>query len=250
MTTSSQKPLKILIADDEASIRRILETRLKMGGHQVVLAENGSRAIELFHHEQPDLVVCDVMMPELDGFAVTEQIRSQSDIPIILLTALSDVADRITGLQLGADDYMVKPFSPKELEARIRSVMRRAELPGPATGQLPGSGGVVRIGDLSFDFNRRQAFRGETRIRLTGMEFGLLELLMQRSGTAIPRMELLEAVWGYRPERSNDSRVVDVHVSRLRAKLEDDPESPSLILTARGTGYMFARLEGLTGADV
>jgi len=189
-----------------------------------------------------------VMMPELDGFAVTEQIRAQADTPIILLTALSDVADRITGLQLGADDYMVKPFSPKELEARIRCVMRRLDYAEVGAIPSPGQGGMLRLGALSIDFNRRQAFKGDTRIRLTGMEFSLLELLVRRAGTAIPRLELLEAVWGYRPERSSDSRVVDVHISRLRSKLEEDPEQPELILTARGTGYMFVRLEGLESA--
>jgi OmpR family response regulator RpaB len=181
------------------------------------------------------------MMPEQDGFAVTEQIRAQSDIPIILLTALSDVADRITGLQLGADDYMLKPFSPKELEARIRCVMRRLEHTDADSVVPSGAGGVLRVGELSIDFNRRAAFKGQERIRLTGMEFSMLELMARRAGEPIPRLDLLEAVWGYRPERASDSRVVDVHVSRLRAKLEDDPEQPELILTARGTGYLFAR---------
>ena len=242
MTTPLLKPLKILIADDEVSIRRILETRLKLIGHDVVAAEHGAKALELFHSFHPDLVVLDVMMPQLDGFAVTEQIRAQSDIPIILLTALSDVADRITGLQLGADDYMVKPFSPKELEARIRCVMRRSDAVDNPAANHPGQSGVLRIGDLAIDFNRRQALKGETRIRLTGMEFNMLELLVRRAGVAIPRLELLESVWGYRPERSSDSRVVDVHISRLRSKLEENPEQPELIITARGTGYMFVRL--------
>ena len=235
--------LKILVADDEANIRRILETRLAMQGHEVVAACNGAEALELFRGFEPDLVVLDVMMPELDGFAVVERIRAQSEVPIILLTALGDVADRITGLQLGADDYMVKPFSPKELEARIRCVIRRA-----SSGQGAGSNGngraahVVVVGDLSVDFNRRQAFRNDERIRLTGMEFNLLELLISRSGEPISRLDMLENVWGYKPERSSDSRVVDVHISRLRAKLEHDPENPELILTARGMGYMFQRI--------
>jgi OmpR family response regulator RpaB len=201
--------------------------------------------LELFRGFEPDLVVLDVMMPELDGFAVTERIRAQSEVPIILLTALNEVADRITGLELGADDYIVKPFSPKELEARIRSVMRRSATAG---GSVPGSSGrsshVVVVGDLSLDFCKRQAHRGNERIRLTGMEFNLLELLISRCGEPISRLDMLEKVWGYKPERASDSRVVDVHVSRLRAKLEDDPENPELILTARGMGYMFQRIHG------
>ncbi len=247
MTQATEQPrnegLKILVADDEANIRRILETRLAMQGHEVVMAQNGAEALELFRGVEPDLVVLDVMMPELDGFAVVERIRAQSEVPIILLTALGDVADRITGLQLGADDYMVKPFSPKELEARIRCVMRRASSsqgPGSIAGGLASH--VVVVGDLSVDFNRRQAFRADERIRLTGMEFNLLELLIGRSGEPISRLDMLEKVWGYKPERSSDSRVVDVHISRLRAKLEHDPENPELILTARGMGYMFQRI--------
>ena len=235
--------LKILVADDEANIRRILETRLTMQGHEVLMACNGAEALELFRGSEPDLVVLDVMMPELDGFAVVERIRAQSEVPIILLTALGDVADRITGLQLGADDYMVKPFSPKELEARIRCVMRRASTGQGSAGGVGGAAAnVVVVGDLSVDFNRRQAFRADERIRLTGMEFNLLELLISRSGEPISRLDMLEKVWGYKPERSSDSRVVDVHISRLRAKLEHDPENPELILTARGMGYMFQRI--------
>jgi two-component system, OmpR family, response regulator RpaB len=245
MSESGAQALRILVADDEANIRRILKTRLEMQGHELALAENGAEALELFRGFEPDLVVLDVMMPELDGFAVTERIRAQSEVPIILLTALNEVADRITGLELGADDYIVKPFSPKELEARIRSVMRRSATAG---GTLPGSSGrsshVVVVGDLSLDFCKRQAHRGNERIRLTGMEFNLLELLISRCGEPISRLDMLEKVWGYKPERASDSRVVDVHVSRLRAKLEDDPENPELILTARGMGYMFQRIHG------
>ena len=241
--SSRDEGLKILVADDEANIRRILETRLAMQGHEVLAAKNGAEALEIFRGFEPDLVVLDVMMPELDGFAVVERIRAQSEVPIILLTALGDVADRITGLQLGADDYMVKPFSPKELEARIRCVMRRANTGNGAAGGAGGkAANVVVVGDLSVDFNRRQAFRSDERIRLTGMEFNLLELLISRSGEPISRLDMLEKVWGYKPERASDSRVVDVHISRLRAKLEHDPENSELILTARGMGYMFQRI--------
>ena len=242
MSEAASQPLKILIADDEANIRRILETRLAMQGHEVVAAENGSEALERFRGFEPDLVVLDVMMPELDGFAVLERIRAQSEVPIILLTALGDVADRITGLQLGADDYMVKPFSPKELEARIRCVMRRASAAQGLGGSGGGAANILVLGDLQIDFNRRQVHRRDERIRLTGMEFNLLELLTSRSGEPISRLDMLEKVWGYKPERASDSRVVDVHISRLRGKLEDDPINPELIITARGQGYMFQRI--------
>ena len=242
MSEAASQPLKILIADDEANIRRILETRLAMQGHEVAAAKDGAEALEIFRVFEPDLVVVDVMMPELDGFAVVERIRAQSEVPIILLTALGDVTDRITGLQLGADDYMVKPFSPKELEARIRCVMRRASAAQGLGGNGSGTSNVLVLGDLQIDFSRRQVYRRDERIRLTGMEFSLLELLTSRSGEPISRLDMLEKVWGYKPERASDSRVVDVHISRLRGKLEDDPINPELIITARGQGYMFQRL--------
>jgi OmpR family response regulator RpaB len=156
-----------------------------------------------------------------------------------MLTALGDVADRITGLELGADDYVVKPFSPKELEARIRCVLRRVEKDSIAGS--PNSG-VITVGELRIDTNKRQVYRGDERIRLTGMEFSLLELLVSRSGEPFSRGEILKDVWGYTPERHVDTRVVDVHISRLRSKLEDDPANPELILTARGTGYLFQRI--------
>ena len=242
MSETAPSPLKILIADDEANIRRILETRLSMQGHEVAAAKDGAEALELFRSVEPDVVVLDVMMPELDGFAVVERIRAQSEVPIILLTALGDVADRITGLQLGADDYMVKPFSPKELEARIRCVMRRS-IQGVSGGSAGSNNHIIVVADLQLDFVRRQAHRGEERIRLTGMEFNLLELLVSRSGEPVSRLDMLEHVWGYRPDRASDSRVVDVHIARLRGKLETDPVNPELILTARGMGYIFQRIQ-------
>jgi len=231
---------KVLVVDDEASIRRILDTRLSMIGYTVITASDGEEALSLFRKEAPNLVILDLMMPKLDGYGVCQEIRKTSDVPIIILTALCDVADRITGLELGADDYVTKPFSPKELEARIRSLLRRSE-----KVQIPSSNynsGVVQFSFLKIDFNRRQVYKADERIKLTGMEFSLLELLIGRSGQAFSRAEILQEVWGYTPERHVDTRVVDVHISRLRAKLEIDPSNPDLILTARGTGYLFQRI--------
>lgn len=210
-----------------------------MIGYDVVTAADGEEALGIFQETTPDLVVLDVMMPKLDGYGVCQELRKETDVPIIMLTALGDVADRITGLELGADDYVVKPFSPKELEARIRSVLRRVEK-GSAAG-IPSSG-VMAIGSIKIDTNKRQVYKSDERVRLTGMEFSLLELLVSRSGEPFSRSEILQEVWGYTPERHVDTRVVDVHISRLRAKLEDDPSNPELILTARGTGYMFQRI--------
>ncbi len=235
---------KILVADDEASIRRILETRLKMVGYDVVVAEDGEEAVELFNKENPDLVVLDVMMPKMDGYGVTREIRRTSDVPIIILTALGDVSERITGLELGADDYVIKPFSPKELEARVKAVLRRTSDKNVVipTGGKAVAKNVITTGNIKIDTARRQVYRKNERIRLTGMEFSLLELLVNNSGQAYSRNEILQHVWSYPADHRIDTRVVDVHISRLRSKLETDPTNPELILTARGIGYMFQRI--------
>ena len=233
----------ILVVDDEASIRRILETRLTMVGYTVVTACDGEEALERFAAVEPDLVVLDVMMPRRDGYGVVQELRKTSDVPIVMLTALSEVKDRILGLELGADDYLMKPFSPKELEARIRCVLRRVHHQAGGSGPArPVASQGIEVGGLRINTAKRQVFRGEERIRLTGMEFGLLELLLSRSGEPLSRADILTRIWGYTPERHADTRVVDVHVSRLRAKLEEDPENPELIITARGMGYMFQRI--------
>ena len=231
---------KILVVDDEVSIRRILETRLSMIGYSVITAGDGEEALEIYKKELPNLIILDIMMPKLDGYGVCQEIRKESDIPIIMLTALGDVADRITGLELGADDYVVKPFSPKELEARIKAILRRVDKISWNT--LNTSSGIISMGGIKIDTNRRQVYKQNEKIRLTGMEFSLLELLMSKSGEAFSRAAILQEVWGYTPERHVDTRVVDVHISRLRSKLEEDPSNPDLILTARGTGYLFQKI--------
>ena len=233
---------KILVVDDEASIRRILETRLKMAGYNVVTAEDGEEAVEVFNKINPDLVILDVMMPKMDGYGVTREIRRVSDIPIIILTALGDVSERITGLELGADDYVIKPFSPKELEARVKAVLRRTISKDIIVPAGKTTKNVITTGQIKIDTARRQVYRKNERIRLTGMEFSLLELLVNNSGQAYSRNEILQHVWAYPPDHRIDTRVVDVHISRLRSKLETDPANPELILTARGMGYMFQRI--------
>ena len=233
---------KILVVDDEASIRRILETRLKMAGYNVVTAEDGEEAVELFNKTNPDIVILDVMMPKMDGYGVTREIRRVSDVPIIILTALGDVSERITGLELGADDYVIKPFSPKELEARVKAVLRRTVSKDITVPTGKTTKNVITTGNIKIDTARRQVYRKNERIRLTGMEFSLLELLVNNSGTAYSRNEILQHVWAYPPDHRIDTRVVDVHISRLRSKLETDPANPELILTARGIGYMFQRM--------
>ena len=250
MSEEEEARQKVLVADDEASIRRILETRLKMVGYDVVVAEDGEEAVDVFNKTNPDLVVLDVMMPKMDGYGVTREIRRTSDVPIIILTALGDVSERITGLELGADDYVIKPFSPKELEARVKAVLRRTIskdviIPGSSSSPAANAKGgknVITTGAIKIDTARRQVFRKNERIRLTGMEFSLLELLVNNSGQAYSRNEILQHVWSYPADHRIDTRVVDVHISRLRSKLEADPTNPELILTARGIGYMFQRI--------
>ena len=212
----------ILIADDEPSIRKILSTRLSLKGYTVLTAADGQEALDVFNATVPDLLVLDVMMPKLNGYAVCEALRAESTVPIIMLTALGDVADRINGLNMGADDYMVKPFSPKELEARINCLLRRVNQPKSDPTPTPG---VVEFGCVRIDTNRRQVHKGENLIRLTEMEFKILELLSRHLGETVSRHEILQQVWNIGSGTSQgyyDSRVVDVHISRIRAKLEND----------------------------
>lgn len=240
-TPQSGRNEKILIVDDEASIRRILETRFKMLGYETAVASDGEEAIQVFEQFLPDLVILDIMMPKMDGYGVTKEIRKGSDTPIIILTALGDVSERITGLELGADDYVVKPFSPKELEARVKSILRRTYGKNGMSSQKEANN-VIQIGQIRIDTSKRQVFRKNERVRLTGMEFSLLELLVTNSGTPYSRGEILKHVWAYPEDHRIDTRVVDVHISRLRSKLENDISNPELILTARGIGYMFQKI--------
>ena len=236
----------ILVVDDEPAVLRVLVTRLQLAGYRVMSAEDGEEALEVFHREQPDLVVLDVMLPKLDGFAVCRRLRAESCVPIIFLTALEAISERVAGLDLGADDYLSKPFSPKELEARIATILRRVG-PGSSISEtqprdIPVGQGVLRLGDLVVDTNRRQVSRAGERIGLTYTEFSLLELLFREPGRVVPRAEILEQLWGYPPRRAADLRVVDVYVARLRGKLEPDARNPELILTVRGIGYASQRM--------
>jgi OmpR family response regulator RpaB len=234
---------KILVVDDEASIRQIIEARLKMTGFEVLTAVDGVDALECYHAEHPDLIVLDIMMPRMDGLHVCREIRKKDMIPMIMLTAKSDIADRIHALEMGADDYMIKPFSPRELDARIKAVLRR-------TYVKPTKPAMIEVDQIVIDLGRRQVTRAGERVKLTEMEFSLLELLALNPGKAFSRNDILQQVWGYRLNQYSDTRVVDVHVSRLRSKLEKDVSDPELILTARGTGYMFQNFHLLNPLDV
>ena len=233
---------RILVVDDEQDIRELLKFYLNKEGYEVIEAANGEEALTIFENEYIDLGTIDVMMPKMDGFELVESMKEFKDVPCIMLTAKGESKDKLRGFSSGVDDYVVKPFSPKELEARVKTILRRTtnrEI-APSTGKVTKN--VITTGNIKIDTARRQVFRKNERIRLTGMEFSLLELLVNNSGQAYSRNEILQYVWAYPPDHRIDTRVVDVHISRLRSKLETDPANPELILTARGIGYMFQRI--------
>jgi two-component system alkaline phosphatase synthesis response regulator PhoP len=220
---------KILIADDEQHILDTVRAYLKEGGFQVIAARDGREALFTFRHEQPDLVILDVMMPEMDGWESARLIRRESDVPIIFLTARVDDVDQITGLEIGADEYITKPFSPRVLVAQVRAVLRRSY------GDLAAEPTVWRLGDMELNVETHTASKGGVRIDLTPSEFDLLAVLIARPGRVFTRMELLERIQG--EAFAGYERTIDVHIKNLRAKIEEDPREPQYIETIYGVGY-------------
>jgi two-component system response regulator MtrA len=218
---------RILVVDDDAALAEMIGIVLRTEGFEPYFCEDGSLALDAFHDSKPDLVLLDLMLPGLDGIEVCARIRAESGTPIIMLTAKSDTADVVKGLESGADDYMVKPFNPKELVARIRTRLRPAPQAPAATN--------LRIGDLALDVAGHEVRRGDARINLTPLEFDLLLALASKPAQVFTREMLLEQVWGYHYKA--DTRLVNVHVQRLRAKVEDDPDNPRIVMTVRGVGY-------------
>jgi DNA-binding response OmpR family regulator len=218
----------ILIVDDEPEIVRVVRAYLEEAGFRVVIASDGEEALYVARHEKPDMVVLDVLMPRMDGLEFTRRIRRERDVPIIMLTARAEETDRIVGLELGADDYVTKPFSPREVVARVRAVLRRAQAPPEPTP-------VLYVGPLALDRATHTVTVSGRPVDLTPTEFGILETLMTTPGRVFARGELLEAVQGIAFEAYE--RTVDVHVKNLRRKLEPDPAQPRYILTVRGAGY-------------
>jgi DNA-binding response OmpR family regulator len=231
---------KILVVDDELKMVKLVRTYLEGAGHQVVVAYDGQEALTVFRHEQPDLIVLDLMLPRIDGLDVARTIRRTSDIPIIMLTARAEEVDRLIGLELGADDYVVKPFSPRELVARVRAVLRRAT-PSPAGEASPAHPQAINVGDLTLDLGRREARLATHRIELTTIQFDLLTVLAQYPGQVFTRMQLLDAVQGEAFE--GYERTIDAHIKNMRRALGDDPRDPRYILTVRGVGYKLAEPE-------
>lgn len=242
----SEIPWRILIVDDEAAIRRIVAFRLQQSGYQVTSATNGVEALEIFNQTFPDLVIIDLMMPEMSGFELTEQIRKKSYVPLIILSAATDETSIIKGLELGADDFVKKPFSPQELEVRIKGLLKRigrVRSHEEQTQQQNSSvGQVILIEDVKIDVAKRQVFRKGQRVHLTEKEFGLLETLVKYAGEPMTHEHLLEEAWGFPVRTQSDVYIVRTHVSRLRSKLEDNPDEPTLIQTVRGIGYKLPKV--------
>jgi DNA-binding response OmpR family regulator len=229
---ATQAP-RILLVDDELSVQKLLGYPLRKDGYDVVPALDGREAIEAVRDQRFDLVVLDLMLPHVNGLEVCRRLRATSSVPIIMLTARDEESDKVQGLELGADDYITKPFSVREFRSRVKAVLRRAELTkGEELSEAP-----IEDGDLRIDFEKRTVVRGGAEASLTYVEFEILAALARNPGRVYNRMVLLERVWGDASYR--DPRTVDVHIRHLREKLEHDPKVPELILTVRGVGYRF-----------
>jgi two-component system response regulator MtrA len=217
---------RVLVVDDDAALSEMLGIVLRNEGFDSRVCSTGERALAEFRDYRPDVVLLDLMLPGKDGIDVCKEIRAESGVPIVMLTARSDTLDVVVGLESGADDYIVKPFKPKELVARIRARVRRFEDPAPE---------LLTIGDLTIDVAGHEVARGGEPIALTPLEFDLLVCLARKPWQVFTREVLLEQVWGYR--HAADTRLVNVHVQRLRSKVEHDPERPDIVVTVRGVGY-------------
>ena len=226
--------MKILVVDDEALLVKGIRFNLLNEGYEVITGSDGLEALRLVQEQNPDLVVLDVMMPNMDGMTACAKIREFSDIPIILLTAKTDDMDKLMGFDHGADDYLTKPFNILELKARIRALLRRS---GATTRTQAGN--LLSIGSISLDLDARNAYKSDVMVDLTAKEFDVIEFLMRNPNRVYSRESLLDTIWAY--EYRSDIRTVDVHIRRLREKLEENPAEPKHILTKWGVGYYFKK---------
>ncbi len=222
---------KILIVEDDPNLLEALKYNVRKEGHDTVTAIDGVQAIEVARANKPDLIVLDIMLPKMSGFEVCRILRKEMSVPILMLTARDDEIDKITGLDLGADDYITKPFSMRELLARIRAILRRLEIQ-TVIPETP-----LRSGDIEIDIGHHVITRAGAALSLTPKEFDLLTFLARNKGLVFSRGQLLEKVWGY--DYSGDTRTIDVHIRWLREKIEDNPEAPKRLITVRGVGYKF-----------
>lgn len=225
-------PQKILVVEDEKPIADILQYNLEEEGFKVLVAYDGEKALRLAFDEHPDLILLDVMLPHVDGFSLCRQIRNKLDVPIIMLTAKESEVDKVLGLELGADDYVTKPFSMRELLARIKAMLRRLKMQDKHAL-------LLSCGEISIDTARMECKKGDKLVELTSKEFNLLSFLLNHAGFVFSREKLLQEVWGY--DYFGDERTVDVTVRRLREKIEEDPGNPVYLCTRRGAGYYLRR---------
>ncbi len=223
---------RILLVDDEQSIQTLLSYPLRKDGYHVTSALDGSEALRRFEEGRFDLVILDLMLPRMGGVEVCRQLRSRSQVPIIMLTAKGSETDKVAGLEVGADDYITKPFSMREFRSRVKAALRRSRMAGKTE-----EGGTIDTGGLKIDFDRRMVTLGEEEIKVTYVEFEILGALARSPGRVLTRETLLEHVWGDSDYR--DPRTVDVHIRHLREKLEQDPKEPEYLFTVRGVGYRF-----------
>jgi DNA-binding response OmpR family regulator len=230
---------KIMIVEDEPVLLETLAYSLTRQGYDVVTAADGHQAVTLARRERPSLLVLDVMLPGIDGFEVCRVLRQEMSVPILMLTARTDEVDKIVGLEVGADDYMTKPFSMRELQARVKALLRRDRMirEEVASETMPSAGKSLVFGDLAIDESRHEVMRGGVPLALKPKEYELLTFLARQHGIVLSRNLILERVWGW--EYDGGSRTVDVHVRWLREKIEDDPGNPTRIVTVRGIGYRF-----------
>ena len=225
--------MKIIVVDDEELLVKGIRFNLQNDGYEVIPGYNGAEAVELTKTHQPDLVILDIMMPEMDGLTACSKIREFSDVPIILLTAKAEDMDKLMGFEQGADDYLTKPFNILELKARVRALLRRTRT------TLECDVNMLTIGNISLDLNARNAYRSMELVDLTAKEFDVIEFLMRNPNRVYSREALLDTIWAY--EYRSDIRTVDVHIRRLREKLEENPADPQYIITKWGVGYYFRK---------
>lgn len=231
---------RILVVDDEATLVETLEYNLQREGHEVIIASTGLEALEKARALVPNLIILDIMLPEMDGFEVCRRLRQEIDTPILMLTARDEEVDKVVGLELGADDYLTKPFSLRELLARVKATLRRVEMDkgaGVQRGALMASEATLSAGDVVVDLRRHEVRRGQRLLMLKPKEYELLVFFMRHRGQVVTRETLLERVWGY--DYPGGTRTVDVHVRWLREKIEDQPSKPHRLLTVRNFGYKF-----------
>ncbi len=227
--------ISILLVEDEAAIGEGLTTSLEAEGFRLHWVRDGDEALEAWHRHDPDLILLDLMLPGLSGTEICRRVRAESDVPIVMLTAKDTEVDRIVGLELGADDYVTKPFSTRELIARIRAVLRRGRATAPAAAEVTGS--AVEAGGVVVDRARHEVRIDGVAVELPPKEFNLLELLVANAGLVVTRERIIERIWGL--DYVGDTKTLDVHIGRLRARVEHDPHDPKRIRTVRGVGYRF-----------